>query len=335
MICLNLDNDYHFGQEIPREKLLTIYYLLSLRMTISIIGSGKVGASIALNCAIRDLDDVLLVDIVQGLPQGEAMDINHQLSEMGIDRLVRGSNNYADINESGIVVLVAGVGRKPGMSRMDLLHTNANIVKDVSMKVASYARNSILIVVTNPLDPMTYVALKTTGMHKDKVMGMGGLLDLSRFKSFIREVANVSGESIQAMVISEHGENMLPLIRFCSISGIPLIDFISAEVQSRIFENTRKVAADVIALKGATTYAPGNAVAIMAEAIIKDKKSVVPVSAPLDGEYGVSNICIGVPVVLGENGIERVIELKLNPTEREIFHKGINSVSEAIKAIMP
>jgi len=254
---------------------------------------------------------------------------------MGIDRLVRGSNNYADISDSDIVVLVAGLGRKPGMTRMDLLQTNANIVRDVSMKVASFARNSKLIVVTNPLDPMTYLALKTTGMHKNKVMGMGGLLDLSRFKSFIRQSTNVSSESIQAMVISEHGENMLPLIRFCCISGIPLNDFVSAEVQSQIFENTRKVAADVIALKGATIFAPGNAVATMAEAIIKDKKSVIPVSALLDGEYGASNICIGVPAVLGENGIERIIELKLNTVEGEIFHKGINSVSEAIKAIMP
>ncbi len=153
-------------------------------MTITIIGSGKVGASVALNCGIRDLDDLLLIDIIQGLPQGEAMDINHQLSEMGIDRLVRGSNNYADMSSSDIVVLVAGLGRKPGMTRMDLLQTNANIVRDVSMKLAFYARNAILIVVTNPLDPMTYLALKTTGMPKDKVMGMGGLLDLSRFKEF-------------------------------------------------------------------------------------------------------------------------------------------------------
>jgi malate dehydrogenase len=317
------------------KKPLTIHNLLSLRMTIAVVGSGKVGASIALNCATRDLDDILLVDIVQGLPQGEAMDINHQLSEMGIDRLVRGSNNYSDISDSGIVVLVAGMGRKPGMSRMDLLHTNANIVKDVSMKVATYAKNSILIVVTNPLDPMTYVALKTTGMNKDRVMGMGGLLDLSRFKSFIRDATNFSGESIQAMVIGEHGENMLPLIRFCCISGIPLVDFINADVQSQIFENTRKVAADVIALKGATTYAPGNAVAMMVEAIAKNKKCVIPVSALLDGEYGASNICIGVPVVLGEHGIQRVIELKLNTIEREIFRKGICSVSEAIKEIMP
>lgn len=332
MICFEWD---HFNHGLQYGKVLTIHNLFSSRMTITIIGSGKVGASIALNCAIRDLDDIMLVDIVHGLPQGEAMDINHQLSAMGIDRLVRGSNNYADISDFGIVVLVAGLGRKPGMTRMDLLKTNANIVRDVSMKVASLARNSKLIVVTNPLDPMTYLALKTTGMHKNKVMGMGGLLDLSRFKSFIRESTSVSSESIQAMVISEHGENMLPLIRFCCIGGIPLNDFISAEQQSRIFDNTRKVAADVIALKGATTYAPGNAVATMAEAIIKNKKTIIPVSALLDGEYGASNICIGVPAVIGENGIERIIELKLNNVECEIFHRGLDSIGEAIKAVMP
>jgi malate dehydrogenase len=316
-------------------KLFTICELLSFRMTITIIGSGKVGASIALNCGMRDLDDLLLMDIVQGLPQGEAMDINHQLSEMGIDRLVRGSNNYVDMSGSSIVVLVAGVGRKPGMTRMDLLQTNANIVRDVSMKIACYARSAILIVVTNPLDPMTYLALKTTGINKDRVMGMGGLLDLSRFKNFIREGTNVSSESIHAMVISEHGENMLPLIRFSCISGIPLSEFITDAVQSRIFEDTRKVAADVIALKGATIYAPGNAVAIMVESIIKDKKSVIPVSALLTGEYGARDLCIGVPTILGEKGIEKIIELRLNDTEHEIFRRGMNSVAEAIRAIMP
>jgi malate dehydrogenase len=311
-----------------------MHLLFSLGMTITVIGSGKVGASIALNCCLRDLDDVRLIDIIPGLPQGEAMDINHQLSEMGIDSSVRGTNGYGDMNGSRIVVLVAGVGRKPGMSRMDLLHTNANIVRDVSLKVASYAKHCLLIVVTNPLDPMTYLALKTTGMNKNKVMGMGSLLDVSRFKSFIREGINVSRGSIQAMVIGEHGENMLPLTRFSSVSGVPLTEFVSPEVQAQIFENTRKVAAEVIALKGATIYAPGNAVATMAEAIIKDKKQVIPVSALLEGEYGATNICIGVPAIIGENGIERIIELQLNSTEQEIFLKGVTSVGGAVKEIL-
>jgi len=302
-------------------------------MTITIIGSGRVGASAALNCGLRELDDLLLLDIIQGLPQGEAMDINHQLSERGLDSIARGSNNYEEMRGSDYIVLVAGVGRKPGMTRMDLLNTNAGIVKDVASKIATYAKDATIIVVTNPLDPMTYVALKTIGTTKNKVMGMGGMLDLSRFKSFIQEATMVSRDSIQAMVISEHGENMLPLTRFSSVGGIPLQDFISKEKSMEIFEKTKKVAAEVIALKGATVYAPGNAVATMIESMVKDKKTVIPVSAYLQGEYGVNDLCIGVPAVIGAGGVEKVIELKLDSFEQDIFNKGVNSVREAIKAL--
>jgi malate dehydrogenase len=303
-------------------------------MTITIIGSGKVGASVALNCGLRELDrDILLLDIVQGLPQGEAMDINHQLSERGSDTIVRGSNNYEDGRDSDYVVLVAGVGRKPGMTRMDLLKINAGIVKDVVSKIALYAKNATIIVITNPLDPMTYFALKTLGAEKNKVMGMGGMLDLSRFKSFIQDATNISRSSIQAMVISEHGENMLPLTRFSSIGGIPLHEFISKDKAMEIFEKTRKVAAEVIALKGATVYAPGNAVATMLESAIRDKKLVIPVSTLLDGEYGFYDVCIGVPAIIGASGVERIIELKLDSFEQDIFSKGVASVKEAIKAL--
>jgi malate dehydrogenase len=303
-------------------------------MTITIIGSGKVGASAALNCGLRELDrDILLLDIIQGLPQGEAMDINHQLSERGTDAVARGSNNYEEMRGSDYVVLVAGVGRKPGMTRMDLLKTNAGIVKDVASKIASYARDATIVVVTNPLDPMTYLALKTIGAQKNRVMGMGGMLDLSRFKSFIQDATGLSRDSIQAMVISEHGENMLPLTRFSSVGGIPLHDFISKEKAAELFEKTRKVAAEVIALKGATVYAPGNAVATMIESVAKDKKLVIPVSAYLQGEYGVSDICIGVPAVIGAGGVERIIELKLDPSEQDVFDRGVASVREAVKAL--
>ena len=299
-------------------------------MTITIVGSGRVGASVALNCGLRELDDILLLDVIEGLPQGEAMDINHQLSELGIDCKVKGSNSYEDMNNSEFVVLVAGLGRKPGMTRMDLLNKNANIVKDVAIKIATHANNAILVVVTNPLDPMTYLALKTTGFDKNKVIGMGGMLDLSRFKSFIHDATGCSRASIQAMVISEHGENMLPLLRFSSIGGIPLNEFLSKGQSEEIFEKTKKVAAEVIALKGATVYAPGNAVATMIDSIKKNKKEVIPVSAYLEGEYGISDLCIGVPVVLGSNGIEKIIELNLNEFERKIFDFGVTSVREAI-----
>ena len=303
-------------------------------MTITVIGSGKVGASVALNCGLRELDnDLLLLDIIHGLPQGEAMDINHNLSERGLDCIARGSNNYEDMRNSEFIVLVAGVGRKPGMTRMDLLKTNAGIVKEIASKIANYSSHATLIVVTNPLDPMTYLALKNTGIKRNKVMGMGGMLDLSRFKSFIQDATQVSRASIQAMVISEHGENMLPLIRFASIGGIPLNDFVSKEKSTEIFENTKNVAAEVISLKGATVYAPGNAVATMIEAVVKNKRSVIPVSTLLDGEYGYEDVCIGVPAIVGTEGIQKIIELKLNNSEQDIFDKGINSIKEAIEAL--
>jgi malate dehydrogenase len=302
-------------------------------MTITIIGSGRVGASAALNCGLRELDDVLLLDIVQGLPQGEAMDINHQLSERGIDCYVQGSNDYHDMQGSDIVVLVAGIGRKPGMTRMDLLKTNSGIVGGVAQQIRQYADECKLIVVTNPLDPMTFVALKQTGFRRNMVMGMGGMLDLSRFKNFISEALEISRRSIHAMVIGEHGENMLPLIRFSSIAGIPLQEFLSDGQTSEILEKTRNVAAQVISAKGATTHAPGNAIATIAEAIIRDKKSVIPVSTFLDGEYGAHNLCIGVPAVIGSNGLDKIIELRLNDYEKKIFNKGVLDVKEAIESI--
>ena len=301
-------------------------------MSITIIGSGKVGASVALNCSMKELDDILLLDVVKGLPQGEAMDINHLLSERGIDCKVRGSNDYAEMTGSNFVVLVAGVGRKPGMTRMDLLQINAQIVREIGSKIVTYARDAILIVVTNPLDPNTYLALKATQMKKNMVMGMGGMLDLSRFKSYIQEATNVSRSSINAMVISEHGENMLPLVRFSSIGGIPLQHFISEEVADAIVEKTKKVASEVIALKGATIHAPGNAVARMIEAVVKNKRSVIPISTLLEGEYGENDVCIGVPAIVGANGVEKIIELKLNDFEKSVFTKGITSVKDAIRS---
>jgi malate dehydrogenase len=302
-------------------------------MTITIIGSGKVGASAALNCGLRELDDVLLLDIVQGLPQGEAMDINHQLSERGIDCYVQGSNDYHDMQGSDIVVLVAGIGRKPGMTRMDLLKTNSGIVGEVAQQIRQYADECKLIVVTNPLDPMTFVALKQTGFRRNMVMGMGGMLDLSRFKNFISEALEISRGSVHAMVIGEHGENMLPLIRFSSIAGIPLQEFLSDGQTSEILEKTRNVAAQVISAKGAPTHAPGNAIATIAEAIIRDKKSVIPVSTFLDGEYGAHNLCIGVPAVIGSNGLDKIIELRLNDYEKKIFNEGVLDVKEAIESM--
>ena len=301
-------------------------------MKITVIGAGRVGSSVALNCSLRELGDTLLLDIVEGLPQGEAMDINHQLAERGIDCIAQGSNNYEDMRGSDFVIVVAGVGRKPGMTRMDLLKTNADIVMAVCDKIKSYAPNSKIIVVTNPLDPLTYLVLKSLGGKRTQIMGMGGMLDLSRFKEHISTITGLSRNSVQAMVISEHGENMLPLVRFSSLGGIPLTEFISAEQSEDLTNKTKKIAAEVISLKGATVYAPGNAVSTMVESIVKNKKTILPVSALLEGEYGYHDVCIGVPCVLGHNGAEKIIELKLNESEMKVFDLGVQSVKNAIKS---
>ena len=301
-------------------------------MKITVIGAGRVGSSVAINCSMRELGDVMLLDIVEGLPQGEAMDINHQLAERGIDLTVTGSNNYEEMKGSEFVIVVAGVGRKPGMTRMDLLKTNADIVKGVCNKIKSFAHDSKIIVVTNPLDPLTYLVIKSLQGQRNKIMGMGGMLDLSRFKEHISTVTKISRESIQAMVISEHGENMLPLVRFSSMGGIPLSEFITPEQSEDLATKTKKIAAEVISLKGATVYAPGNAVSTMIESIVKNKRTILPVSALLEGEYGYSDVCIGVPCVLGNEGIGKIIELKLNENELKVFDLGIQSVKGAIKS---
>ena len=301
---------------------------------ITIIGAGKVGGDAALFSALKQLDDqILLLDIAEGLPQGEAMDINHMLSEQGIDVEIKGSNNYEDMKGSNIVVVVAGAGRKPGMTRMDLLKINAGVVKDVVGNIKKYADDSLIIPVTNPLDPMAYITLKTSGFERNRVFGMGGMLDLSRFKQFIHEATNSSRNKIDALVIGEHGENMLPLTRLAKIDGKPLPDILSQEELDNIFTSTKNVAAEVIKLKGATVHAPGNAISAMIDNVVNDKKQVMPVSAYLDGEYGYSDVSIGVPTVLGKQGIEKIIELELNDNEKDWFEKGVKSVKDAISGV--
>ena len=301
---------------------------------ITIIGAGKVGGDAALFSALKQLDEqILLLDIAEGLPQGEAMDINHMLSEQGIDVEIKGSNNYEDMKGSKIVVVVAGAGRKPGMTRMDLLKINAGVVKDVVGNIKKYADDSLIIPVTNPLDPMAYITFKTSDFEKSRVFGMGGMLDLSRFKQFIHEETNSSRKEIDALVIGEHGENMLPLTRLAKISGKPLSEILPQEKLDSIFTLTKNVAAEVIKLKGATVHAPGNAISAMIDNVVNDKKQVMPVSTYLDGEYGFSDVSIGVPAILGKNGVEKIIELELNDNEKDWFEKGVKSVKDAISGI--
>ncbi len=301
---------------------------------ITIIGSGKVGGAAALFSALKRLDDqILLLDIVEGLPQGEAMDISHMLSEQGVDVEVRGSNDYSEMKGSDIVVVVAGSGRKPGMTRMDLLKINVGIVKNVVENIKKYANDSMILPVTNPLDPMAYITYKTSGFERNRIFGMGGMLDLSRFKQFIHEATGHSRDSIRALVIGEHGENMLPLARFSSVSGIPLPNLLPKEKLDELVQNTKQVAAKVIELKGATVHAPGNGISAIIESVVKDRKQVIPVATYLDGEYGHSDVTIGVPAVMGKNGVEKIIELELNDEEKQMFDKGIESVKSAISDI--
>ena len=301
---------------------------------ITIIGSGKVGGAAALFTALRKVtDEILLLDVVQGLPQGEAMDINHMLAEKGIDVNVRGSNDYSEMKGSDIVVVVAGSGRKPGMTRMDLLKINASIVKGVVENIQKYAKDAMIVPVTNPLDPMAYLTYKVSGFQKNRVFGMGGMLDLSRFTQFIHESTGYSRNSIRGLVIGEHGENMLPLPRFSTVSGIPLSSILPKEKIEEIVQGTRQVAAKVIELKGATVHAPGNAISTIVEAVLNNTRQVIPVATYLDGEYGHSDVSIGVPAVIGRNGVEKIIELDLDSNEKEWFKKGVESVKSAISGL--
>ncbi len=310
------------------------YVCLNSNSMITIVGSGKVGGDAALFSALRRLDDqILLLDLIKGLPQGEAMDLNHMLSEQGIDVEVKGSNDFADMKGSDIVVVVAGSGRKPGMTRMDLLKINASVVKSVVGEIKKHAQDAMIIPVTNPLDPMAYIAYKNSGLDRSRVVGMGGMLDLSRFKQFIHEATGYSRDSIRALVIGEHGENMLPLPRFSSVSGIPLSDILSKEEMDGLVLDTRQVAAEVISLKGATVHAPGNAIATIIESVKRDARQVIPVAAYLDGEYGHSDVTIGVPAVIGRDGINKIIELDLNDEERQVYDNGVRSVKNAIQAV--
>ncbi len=301
---------------------------------ITIIGSGKVGGAAALFTALRKVtDEILLLDVVQGLPQGEAMDINHMLTEKGIDVNVRGSNDYSEMKGSDIVVVVAGSGRKPGMTRMDLLKINASIVKGIVENIKTYAKDAMIVPVTNPLDPMAYLTYKVSGFQRNRVFGMGGMLDLSRFAQFIHESTGYSRNSIRGLVIGEHGENMLPLPRFSTVSGIPLSSILPKEKIDEIVQGTRQVAAKVIELKGATVHAPGNAISTIMEAVLNDTRQVIPVATCLDGEYGYSDVTIGVPAVIGKNGVEKIVELDLDSNEKEWFKKGVESVKGAISSL--
>lgn len=301
---------------------------------ITIIGSGKVGSTTALFLALKNLAErIVLFDIRKNVACGEALDLNHSLSSNDTDVEIIGSDDYSEIKNSDIIILVAGSGRKPGMTRLDLLNTNTKIITEIVQNIKKYSPDSILIPVTNPLDPITYMSYTISKFTKNRVIGMGNMLDLSRFKQLIHKATSYSVSSINALVIGEHGENMLPLTRFATISGIPLESILSKNVLENIIQETKQAAADVIKLKGSTEYAPANAISLIVEAIVRNKRQMMPVSAYLDGEYGKSNVTVGVPTIIGKNGIEKIIELELNQDELGAFDKSVTNIKNAINSL--
>lgn len=303
---------------------------MSARKLVSIIGTGKLGSAVALQVASRELADLRLVDIIKGLPQGEAVDLGQMAAEQGADVDIVGSNDYKDISGSDLIVVIGGLGRKPGMTRLDLQEKNEEIIRGITEKIVEHAPKSLILMVTNPVDVMTFLSWKVSGFDSSRVFGQSGMLDTMRFKYFISRALRVSTSSIHAVVIGEHGDSMVPLPRFSTVNGVPITELLPQSQVAKIVERTRKTAAEVIALKGATIYAPAHGITRMVESVIKDKKMVLCMTSRLNGEYGVRDVYVDVPAVLNARGVERVIELKLNDEERSSFLKSVDVVKAAV-----
>ena len=303
---------------------------------ITVVGAGHVGATCAQRLAEKELArDVVLIDIVEGIPQGKGLDQWESAPVEGFDSHIIGANDYEEAADSDLFIVTAGIARKPGMSRDDLLKTNASIVESVSKEIARVAPDSIIIMVSNPLDVMAYVAMKTTGFPRERVIGMAGVLDTARFRSFISLELGVSVEDIQALVLGGHGDTMVPLVAYTTIAGIPLTQFLGSERIEALIERTRKGGAEIVAhLKtGSAYYAPSAAAVQMAEAIVKDKRRILPCAAYLEGEYGHDGIFLGVPCQLGEGGLQRIIEVELTKSETEALASSAEAVRKTIGAL--
>ncbi len=308
-----------------------------MRSKITVVGSGFVGSTVAHYIAMHELGDVVLIDIAEGIPQGKALDMCEATPVDGWDVRVTGTNSYEDTANSDIVVITAGLPRKPGMTRDELLAVNMGIVKNVSEQIKKFSPNAIVIVVTNPLDAMVYTAWKVTGFPTNRVVGMAGVLDTARMRWFIADELKVSVEDVQAMVLGGHGDTMVPVTRLATVGGIPLHDLLSQEKIDAIVTRTQNGGAEIVNLlkMGSAYYAPAASVVAMVESILKDKKRILPCAAYLDGEYGVKGVFIGVPTLLGRNGVEKVMEVKFNDSEKAVFQKTVEHVvalTEEVKA---
>src|SRR4026208_63846 len=305
---------------------------MGARKKITVVGAGNVGATAAHWLASKELSDVVLVDIVEGVPQGKALDLAQAAPIEGFDVRMIGANNYDETDNSDVIIITAGLARKPGMSRDDLLKTNADIVSKVVDECVRRSPNSILIIVSNPLDAMCQVALKRSGFPKHRVIGMAGVLDSARMRCFLAEALDVSVENVTAFVLGGHGDTMVPLPRFSTCAGIPITELLPKDQIDAIVKRTANGGAEIVGLlkTGSAYYAPSAAAVEMCEAILKDKKKILPCAVFLEGEYGISNLFVGVPVKLGKNGVEQIIEISLTNDERTALHKSAAAVQELV-----
>jgi len=308
-----------------------------MRRKVTIVGAGNVGASCAVRLADRGLADIVVVDVLEGIPQGKSLDILEGVPVSGVDVKAVGCNDYAATANSDIVVVTAGFARKPGMSRDDLLWANYDIVKNTVEQAVKHSPECILMVVTNPLDAMCHVAHTVSGFPKSRVVGMAGILDTARFRTFVAQALEVSAEDVTAFVLGGHGDSMVPLVRYSSVAGMPLTDLMDAGTIEQIVTRTRNGGAEIVKYlkSGSAYYAPSAAVAEMVESILQDRKRVFPCSAYLEGEYGIHNLFMGVPVKLGQSGIEKIFEAKLTETELAALQKSAAAVKELVDVMAP
>jgi malate dehydrogenase len=306
-----------------------------MRKKVTVVGAGNVGASTAMRIATMELADVVMTDIIEGVPQGKGLDLLQAGPIVGSDSHVKGTNDYKDTANSDIVVVTAGFPRKPGMSRDDLLMKNYEVIKATTEQIVAHSPSAILIMVTNPLDAMCQVALRVSRFPKNRVVGMAGVLDSARFRTFIAEALSVSVENVQAFVLGGHGDEMVPSVKYSSVAGIPLTDLLDAATIEAIVKRTRAGGGEIVKYlgTGSAFYAPSAAVVEMVEAILKDKKKILPCAAYLEGEYGINGLYVGVPCKLGAAGIEKVYEVKLTPEEQAALTKSAEAVRELISVI--
>jgi malate dehydrogenase len=303
-----------------------------MKPKISVIGAGNVGASLAQCLAVKNIADIVLLDIVEGLPQGKALDLQQSAPVTGFDSIITGTNNYEDTAKSDVVIVTSGIARKPGMSRDDLVKINAGIVADVTRNIVKYSPDCVIIIVTNPVDTMTYLALKTSGFPKNRVVGLSGVLDSARLSSFIAMELDVPMTEVNSYALGEHGQNMVIIPRFATVNGQPITDLMSQAAIDKLIERTVNGGAEIVGFlkTGSAFYAPAASAARMAEAIIMDKKEILPCAAYLEGEYSLDDVVIGVPVKLGSDGIEEIVSFKLKEEEFEALKKS----SEAVRALI-